>query len=219
MKKLAVLGMVFVMTFSVFSGETYWNVKTSQPVVALTFDDGPDGNTLKLMEIFKKEGVKATFYVKGKNVKKAPGIVKKAFDAGHEIGNHTYTHPHLPKMTAEEVRKEIIDTQQAVKEATGSEPKTFRAPYLQQDEKVLTVLRELKMKSIMSSVGTNDWNKKETVASITDTATLKTKGGDIVLMHSWQKKTLDAMPEIIKRLKAKGLKFVTVSELLASEGK
>jgi len=185
MKKLIIIGMALIMSISVFSGDTYWNVKTSQPVVALTFDDGPDGNTLKLMELFKKEGVKATFYVLGKNVKKSPGIAKKAFDAGHEIGNHSYTHPHLPKKTAEEVRKEIIDTQNVVKEATGKEPTTFRAPYLKQDEKVLSVLKELKMPSIMSSVGTNDWNKKETVESITDKATLKTKGGDIILMHSY----------------------------------
>jgi len=198
---------------------TFWDVKTKQPLVALTFDDGPDDNCLQLVELFKKEDVKATFFFIGQKVKEKPDIVKKVAEAGHEIANHSYTHGLLIKKTPAEIKKEIVDTQNAVKEAIGVEPKLLRPPNVKQDDNVLAVLKELNMKSIMASVSASDWDKKNGKDQIIEAVTAKTKAGDIIVMHSWRKETLEGMPEIIKRLKEKGFKFVTVSELISNWGK
>ena len=194
-------------------------VETSEPVVALTFDDGPmDGIYLKMLDYFKKEDIKVTFFDLGRNVRKYPEVSRRAIAEGHEIGNHSVNHPKMPHLdTMEEVRAEIVDNQAIIKEAIGVEPKVFRAPYVMHDTRMWEVLDEQELPSIGASIGTSDWNHATTVEMITDKATLKTKAGDIVLMHSWSPKSLEAMPEIVRRLRAKGLRFVTVSELLALE--
>jgi peptidoglycan/xylan/chitin deacetylase (PgdA/CDA1 family) len=197
--------------------EPIGNVKTDQPAVALTFDDGPCWLTPKFLELFKKEGVKATFFELGKSIKKNPELAKRILKEGHEIGNHTISHPHLAKLeTDAEIRKAITDNQGVIKDAVGVEPKVFRAPFGEHDERVWKVLDELKLSSVMARVDTLDWdNKNATVDSITESATAGTKAGYIIIMHIWQQMTIVAMPEIIKRLKDKGYRMVTVSELLA----
>ncbi len=191
-------------------------IETSEPVVALTFDDGPHPeNTRKLLDLFKKEGVKATFFVLGKNVKKHPELAKAIVAGGHEIANHTMNHPALPKLkTDEAVKKEIEDNQKMVKQETTKVPTIFRAPFLQYDARTWKVLNALKIPGINASIVTHDYMKSATVSSITTQATDKTRAGDIIMLHTWQNKSVEAMPEIIKRLKAKDLRFVTVSELL-----
>lgn len=194
-------------------------IETTEPVVALTFDDGPmDGIYLKMLNLFKQEGIHVTFFEIGRNVQKYPQVSRRALAEGHEIGSHSVQHKKIPLLdTMEEVRTEIIDNQTIIKEAIGVEPKVFRAPHVMHDTRMWEVLDELNLPSIGASIGTSDWNHDNSVESIIDKATLKTKAGDIVLMHSWSPKTLEALPEIISRLRAKGLRFVTVSELLALE--
>jgi peptidoglycan/xylan/chitin deacetylase (PgdA/CDA1 family) len=191
-------------------------VATKQKAVALTFDDGPNPEMApKLLKLFKDEGVKATFFVIGNNVAKQADLAKQMLAAGHEIGNHSMDHANLAQLkTEEDVRDNLVRTQAAIKTATGVEPKVFRAPFIAHDEKTWRVLGALRLPSIGARVDTRDWDGKSTVASITDAATLTADAGDIVLMHEWSAKTLEALPEIVKRLKAKGLAFVTVSELL-----
>ncbi|MBN2712392.1 MAG: polysaccharide deacetylase family protein [Planctomycetes bacterium] len=191
-------------------------VKTDKPMVALTFDDGPCGQTQALLDLFKKEGVKATFFVKGKNAAGWAEMSKKIVDAGHELGNHSYTHANLTKLDEEGVRKEIEQTQKEIKEKVGVELKVFRAPFLAFNDTVWKVLAENKLPAINCSADTRDWDKATTVEQIVERATSKTEGGTVILMHGWSKNTLQALPEIIKKLKEKGLQFVTVSELLAS---
>jgi len=196
-------------------------VETSEPVVALTFDDGPmDGIYLKMLDLFKKEGIHVTFFEIGTKIQKNPEVSRRALAEGHEIGSHSVRHKKIPLLDSmEEVRKEIVDNQTIIKEAIGVEPKIFRAPHIMHDTRMWEVLDEMGLPSIGASIGTRDWDHSNTVENITDKATLKTKAGDIVLMHSWSPKTLKALPEIISRLRAKGLRFVTVSELLALEEK
>ncbi|WP_269522199.1 polysaccharide deacetylase family protein [Coraliomargarita parva] len=196
-------------------------VETSEPVVALTFDDGPkDGINLKMLDLFKQEGIHVTFFDVGRMVRKYPEIARRTIAEGHEIGSHSVSHPKIPLLDSmEEVRAQIVDNQAIIKEAIGTEPKVFRAPYVMHDKRMWEVLDELGLPSIGASIGTSDWDHASTVESITDKATLKTQAGDIVLMHCWSPQTLEALPEIIRRLRAKGLRFVTVSELLALEEK
>ena len=178
------------------------NIKTDKPYVALTFDDGPDDkNVIKLLELFEKEGVKATFYVLGKNVKKFPEIIKRIAAEGHEVGNHTNTHANLPKCdSVEKVREEIVTNQTLITDTIGITPVTFRAPYLAHDEKVWTILDELKLPSINASKYTSDWDKNKSAEHILTKATENIKAGDVILMHSWRNETLEVMPEMIKRI-------------------
>lgn len=199
----------------------YGHIKTDKPYVCLTFDDGPDGNMVpKLLELFKAEGVKATFYVLGKNVKNFKELTKRMVEEGHEVANHSVTHANLPKCeSVEKVREEIVTNQQLIADATGITPVTFRAPFLAHDEKVWTVLDELKLPSINASKYTDDWDMKKPAEHILERALNGTKAGDIIIFHSWRKETYDVMPQVIKTLKERGLQMVTVKTLLESETK
>lgn len=193
-------------------------VKTDQPVVALTFDDGPHpANTARLLEIFARENVRVTFFEIGKNVAQHPALARAVLAAGHELGNHSKTHANLGKLAdPAAVRAELVETQQIITDATGFTPVVFRAPYLAHGPALHAVLDELKLPSINARISTNDWDAKVTREMIIESAS-KAGPGDIVLLHTWPDKTVEALPEIIARLRAKGLRFVTVSELLASQ--
>lgn len=215
-KRTAILVAMAIMSTTSWAQTPVERVETEQQLVAITFDDGPHAvNTPKLLELFKKNDVKVTFFVVGRNVRKHPDLAKRMLTEGHELGNHTTTHADLAKLgDLEKVRKEIEDTQRILKETIGKPAILFRAPFLSHDENVWTVLKD--MPSINASRLTIDWSGESTPQSIFDQATKDTKAGDIVLMHSWPNKTIEAMPRIIKALQAKGLKLVTVSDLLAA---
>lgn len=191
-------------------------VKTDQPVVALTFDDGPHpANTARMLEIFAREGVKVTFFELGRNVVKHPELARAVIEGGHEIGNHSRTHPKLGDMTnLDVIRAEIVDTQNIVRDATGFTPVVFRAPYISHGPALWTVLNELGLPSIASRLHIADWDAKVTKEMIIERSA-KAGPGDILLLHTWPDKTVEAQPEIIRLLREKGLRFVTVSELLA----
>jgi peptidoglycan/xylan/chitin deacetylase (PgdA/CDA1 family) len=156
-------------------------VETKQQLVAITFDDGPHAvNTPKLLELFKKNNAKATFFVVGKNVRKHPELAKRMQAEGHELGNHTTTHADLAKLgDLKKVRKEIEDTQKILTETIGKPALVFRAPFLSHDKNVWTVLKD--MPSINASRLTTDWRGDCTAQSIFEQATQDTKAGDTVL--------------------------------------
>jgi peptidoglycan/xylan/chitin deacetylase (PgdA/CDA1 family) len=197
----------------------YSHVNTDKPYVALTFDDGPDDVMVpKLLELFAKENAKATFFVLGKNVLKFPAIAKQIVAQGHELGNHSNTHANLPKCdSVDAVREEIVTNQKIITDTTGITPVTFRAPYLAHDDKVWTVLDELKLPSINASKYTDDWDKNKPAEHILEKALENTKAGDIIIFHSWRQETYDVMPQVIKTLKARGLEMVTVKQLLEAQ--
>jgi len=192
------------------------SVKTDLPVVALTFDDGPHETlTAPLLELFAREKIKVTFFEISQNVAKHPDLARAVLAAGHEIGNHSKTHPKLGEMNdVAAVRAELVEPQATIREVTGFTPVVFRAPYGSHGPALWTVLDELKLPSVLSDVVVGDWSEEATVESITERSG-KAGAGDVIILHTWQPKTLAALPEIIRRLRAKGLRFVTVSELLA----
>ncbi|MBT63413.1 MAG: hypothetical protein CML13_09410 [Puniceicoccaceae bacterium] len=207
-------------TASLFAGTNITNIDTQEQIVCLTFDDGPNSGTKELLDLFKLEDVKATFFVKGKEVSKEPDICRKIIAEGHEIGNHTYTHPHLPELASiEAIREEIASTQSIIETTAQVTPTVFRAPYLNINDDVYTVLGELDLVSIHSNRHTQDWKPDITADEVFKLATESTQAGDIVLMHDWSPATREAMPRIIETLRAKGLRFVTVSEMLAQQTK
>jgi len=185
------------------------------PAVALTFDDGPHETlTEKFIELFAREGARGTFFELGGNVEKFPEQARRLVENGHEVGNHSYTHPHLPQLDEEEIRKQLRDTHEMILRVTGVAPKVFRAPYLDQDEKVGAILEEFGLPSIGANRRTEDWSQESTVEEIISRSVDGIQPGDIVVLHTWQAKTYDAMPEILRRIKSEGLSCVTISELM-----
>jgi peptidoglycan/xylan/chitin deacetylase (PgdA/CDA1 family) len=198
------------------SGVTYSRVAVSQPYIAITFDDGPHpNNTPRLLDMLRERNIKATFYVIGRNVDLYPNVLRRTVSEGHEIGNHTYTHPILSKLGDSAVREELTKCRDAVARAAGVQPRTMRPPYgalLQRQREWIHA--ELNYPTIMWSVDPLDW-KRPGPSVVTSRILAGTTPGAIVLAHDLHAGTVDAMPATLDGLLNKGFKFVTVSQLLA----
>ena len=184
--------------------------------IAITFDDGPHKtNTPQLLDILKQRGIRATFFVVGQNATEYPDILKRIVAEGHELANHSYTHPVLASMSQSAVHEQLDKTHQAVLKATGVSMKLLRPPYgaLSEPQR-RTANSEFGYKVILWSVDPLDWKVRD-AARVQNEIVSHTQAGSIVLAHDIHKSTVDAMPETLDKLTEKGFKFVTVSELLA----
>ncbi|MFC5828993.1 polysaccharide deacetylase family protein [Nonomuraea insulae] len=184
--------------------------------IALTFDDGPGQYAGTLLDTLKKNGAKATFFLEGQYVKSRPAFVKRMAAEGHELGNHSYSHPDFTKSDAGKIKSEIQKTQDAVKKAAGVEPKLLRPPYGLADVQVSDIASEFGMPMILWTAGSEDWSSKNVQAIQKQTLAVAKPNG-IILMHDWVKQTVDGMPALIKTLKNKGYHLVTVSDVVKSE--
>ena len=198
----------------------YFGIKTDEPYVAMTFDDGPHPtHTPRLLDILRELDIKATFYVVGPRVKSHPGILRRMIAEGHEIGNHTWNHPNLARCSDSKVRSELKRTQDAVVAACGVKPNTMRAPFgsLKRSQREW-IFKEFGYPSIMWAVDPEDWMRKNRKPSVVKANILKaTDKGEIILAHDIHKSTVDAMKETLGELKARGFKFATVSQLFQLE--
>ena len=187
--------------------------------VALTFDDGPHPvYTEQILKILDINDAKATFFVIGKNADSYPELVKREFDAGHEIGNHTYTHPDMKKISVDRAIEEIMKTQIAIENITGKKPELFRAPGGIFSDELVVEVEELDCKPILWSwrQDTKDWDHAS-VQSVVNTVINNLQNGDIILFHDYNTKgspTPRALEILLPKLKNMGYSFVTVSELL-----
>ncbi len=197
---------------------TYTAIYTGGKEVAITFDDGPSRTeTPRLLDMLAKRNIKATFFVLGERVRDNPAIARRIVEDGHEIANHSWNHPNLSKLPEAAVRRQLQDTRDAVRAATGVQTKVFRPPYGAFTENQRQwAFREFGYKTILWSVDPFDW-KRPGAGVITQRILGGTQDGGIVLAHDIHKMTVDAMPATLDGLKAKGFRFVTVSELLAME--
>lgn len=177
--------------------------------VALTFDDGPGSYTTELLSLLDQYDAKATFFLIGGNVKKHPQIVRDEVAKGHEIGNHTWAHKDLTKMSVAAAKRDLQKTDDAVKQAAGVEPTLVRPPF---GSLPRSLKKNLAVPIALWDVDTLDWKTRNTKSTIK--AAEKIVPGSIVLMHDIHKSTVDAMPTILKDLDAKGYHFVTVTELI-----
>ena len=194
---------------------SYSSVKTSQPYIAMTFDDGPHPrNTPRVLDMLRKRNIKATFYVVGQNVGQYPHIVRRIVSEGHEIGNHSWSHANLSKMSDAGVRKELGKTRDAIVAACGVKPRTLRPPYgaLRTSQRAW-VHREFGYPTILWDVDPMDW-KRPGPSVVTSRIVSNTRNGSIVLAHDLHKSTVDAMPTTLDGLLRRGFHFVTVSQLL-----
>ena len=195
------------------------SVNTTSKVVALTFDDGADGaNTNKILDILAKNNVKATFFLTGSGANHHPQYIKNIAAKGHQLGNHSYTHPDFTKSTATQMKSELDRTEALVKSITGKTTKPiFRAPFGAVNSAVLNGVGAAGYGyTIQWNIDTIDW-KGLTASQINTKVQTNIKPGSIVLMHTGAGApgTPLALPTMISQLKAKGYKFVTVSQLLA----
>src|ERR1700676_2389621 len=187
-----------------------------QPYIAMTFDDGPSAeNTPRLLEMLKQRNIKATFFLIGQNAASNPDIVRQILADGHEVGNHSWTHPQLSKLSDDRVTTEINKTQDAIKEASGFTPTLLRPPYgaitARQREWIES---QFGLSIILWSVDPFDWTRPG-ASVITQRILSQVRPGAIILSHDIHKQTVDAMPATLDALSAKGYKFVTVSQLIA----
>lgn len=201
-------------------GDIVWEVPTADKLIALTFDDGPDSKqTPKILDILKQYDAKATFFVVGKRVDLYPDIVRRELAEGHELANHTFTHPYFQgKVSVERLQQEIDSTHKSIKKATGTSPHLFRPPGGYYNQTMVHVTKKLGYQVVLWSwhQDTVDWNRPG-VGKIVNKVLNNARNGDIVLFHDFvegRTQTIAALEKIMPELSKRGYKFVTVSELL-----
>ena len=187
--------------------------KKNRKVVALTFDDGPNpATTNQALDTLSKYGIKATFFVLGKNVSGNEEILKRMKADGHVIGNHSWSHPILSQLSLDEAKKQITDTEDVLTKVLGSSSKLMRPPYgaITDD-----IRNSLDLSFIMWDVDSLDWKNKNEASILTEIQR-EVKNGSIILMHDIHAETVNALPKVIDYLKGQGYDFVTVPDLLDS---
>ncbi|MFQ3578145.1 MAG: polysaccharide deacetylase family protein [Verrucomicrobiia bacterium] len=197
---------------------TYNSVHTSKPYIALTFDDGPHPvHTPKLLDTLGRERVKATFFVLGRLVEQYPEVARRIVREGHEIANHTWSHPNLAKMSDAAVERELTRTSAAIFKATGVRPTSMRPPFGAFTQRQRSwVKSHLDLYCIMWSVDPLDW-KIRNAESVRSKLVGGAHNGAILLAHDIHPTTVQAMPGTIRQLKDRGFQFKTVAELIELE--
>lgn len=181
------------------------------PKIALTFDDGPSAAwTPALLDGLKERGVKATFFLIGENADKNPEIVKRMVEEGHLIGNHTYHHVELTKVSENEARLELADTNAVIARITGKEPEYMRPPFGAWQRKLE---QEIRMLPVLWTIDPLDWTT-ENPDEIVNKVVTEAEENDIILLHDCYKSSVEAGLRIVDILQEEGFVFVTVDELL-----
>ena len=196
--------------------EMVWRGPVNKKEVALTFDDGPSAKTTeKILNILKKNNIHATFFVIGKNAEHHPKLLKKIYDDGNEIGNHSYSHPNSSYLSPSKIRRELSKTDKIISKITGKKTHLFRPPSGNFGYNLSFIVASMKYIMVLWWVDTSDWREpgKEKVMRIIRN---HLTNGAIILMHENHKTTIEALPDIINFIKKRGYKFVTVSELLGN---
>ncbi len=211
-------GVSYGLTRPVSSIPVVWRAKTDQKVVALTFDDGPDPRfTPRILDILKKNGIKASFFVVGANAERYPELVKREEDEGHLIGVHTWDHPHLTRISTRKIGDELDKTADIVFRITGIYPRYMRPPYGEMDKRVYRVIHSRGYRIVIWSTEFQDLRYPAALADASYVAS-RIRPGDIILGHdgrrSYRKRDVMALPYLITELKARGYRFATVDELL-----
>jgi peptidoglycan/xylan/chitin deacetylase (PgdA/CDA1 family) len=205
---------------SPFFGESYYRGNRSIPRLALTFDDGPSRSTPALLEVLAEQKVPATFFMCGRNVRRHAGIALEVKNAGHELGNHSDSHPYLYFKSPEFIFKELSLTQESIQAAAGVVPVWFRAPYGVRWFGVGRAQRRLGLKGVMWTLLARDW--RWPADRVTHFLVQRACNGAIICLHDGRglrsapdiRATIAGVEAAIPRLKERGFEFVTLSEIL-----
>lgn len=191
-----------------------YRVQTSEKKIALSFDAAWGADiTPKLLQILKENGVKTTFFLVNFWMEKYPDMTKRIAKEGHEIGNHSATHPNMGSISKDAIIKEISTTHDMIKKLTGQNAKLFRPPFGDYSNTLITTCNELGYHVIQWDVDSLDW-KDLSANAIYDRVMKQVKPGSIVLFHNNGKHTAEAIKRIIPELKKQGYEIVPISELL-----
>ena len=191
-----------------------YRVETSEKKIAISFDCawGTD-YTDELLSIMEEKGVVCTFFMVEFWTKKFPDYVKKIDEKGHEIGTHSATHPYMSKLSKENIIKELTTSKKAIEDITGKEVKTFRPPYGDYNDNLITTAKEVGLYTIQWDVDSLDW-KNLSATEITNRVLKRVKNGSIVLFHNNGLHTSESLPKIIDTLKGEGYVFTTIYDLI-----
>ncbi len=188
--------------------------------IALTFDDGPyPYYTAQILAILQRYQVHATFFCLGKNIQNYPLLVQQEYAGGNAIGNHTWDHPDLTKLSGVKIQREINSTSAIIQKTIGITPAIFRPPYGAINTGVRMQIAQLHLAPILWSVDTEDWQRPG-MSAVINTALTRASNGGIILMHDGggnRSQTVAALPYIIEGLQLRGYEFVTVPQLINSE--
>lgn len=191
---------------------------SEKKAVALTFDDGPNTvTTPAVIDMLEKYGVVASFFLVGNNInKESAEVVRRAFNMGCEINNHSRSHPAFPELTMEQMRSEVDFTTERIVEITGKQPAFFRPPYIAVSSEMFDCI-DL---TFIAGIGAEDWLPEVTAEMRAQKILAQAKDGDIILLHDAEGNTptVEALDRIIPSLKAQGYEFLTVTELFKAKG-
>ncbi|MGE4371495.1 MAG: polysaccharide deacetylase family protein [Xanthobacter sp.] len=195
---------------------SYRTFHVDQPYIALTFDDGPNPDTTpRLLDMLKERGVKATFFVLGTRAAKYPELLRRMVEEGHEIGNHSWSHPQLTRISTDAADKQIADTSQAIFDATGQRPVYLRPPYGAMRGTLQNhIHQKFDMSFLYWTIDPLDWKHRDSKV-VYENIISQAKPGAIVLMHDIHATTVDAMPQVLDTLIAKGYRFGTITQMVA----
>ncbi len=189
-----------------------------RPLVALTFDIGiPTAEVIpQVLDRLRERQVRATFFITGQWAERQPALLQRLVDEGHELANHTYSHPDLTKLSEAAVRDQIERTEEIVQRLTGRSTRPyFRPPFGAYDARILALVAQMGYHLVYWSRDAGDWQPAVAPAEISRRVGEQTRAGDIVVFHAYVPKTAAVLPEVIQRLRARGLQPVRLSELLA----
>ena len=203
-------------------GRTFNGLPRGTKQLALTYDDGPnDPHTLRLLGVLAKHEVKATFFLIGRYVQRRPDLAREIVQAGHVVGNHTFTHPLLIFKSAAEIRQELSDCNAALADALGQQTSLFRPPFGGRRPAVLRIARELGLEPVMWNVTGFDWTAPPS-AVIEQKVAKQIRGGDVILLHDGghqqmgadRSQTVQATDHLIAKYQSRGYEFVTISAMM-----
>ncbi len=203
-------------------GRTFAGGIRGSTQIALTYDDGPnDPHTLKLLEVLAKHNVRATFFMIGRYVQQRPDIARAVAQAGHVIGNHTFTHPLLIFESEAQTRTQLLDCREVLADTIGEHSNLFRPPFGGRRPATIRIAHELGYQTVMWNVTGYDWNAPS-AAVIEKKVARQMQGGDVILLHDGfhramgadRSQTVIATDNLIRRCKDEGYQFVTASEMM-----
>jgi len=202
-------------------GRTFTGLDRGSKLLALTFDDGPnDPYTLRLLEILAKHEVRATFFVIGRYVQQRPDMVRELVNAGHVVGNHTFSHPLLIFKTLATIKNELETCRRALIDAVGEPSNLFRPPFGGRRPAILRIAWQLDLEPVMWNVTGYDWNAPS-AEHIERKVVNRVRGGDVILLHDGghlqmgadRSRTVIATDRLIARYKSEGFDFITIPQM------
>jgi peptidoglycan/xylan/chitin deacetylase (PgdA/CDA1 family) len=203
-------------------GRTFTALAPGTKQLALTYDDGPnDPHTQHLLEVLARHNVHATFFLIGRYVQQRPDLAREVAQAGHVVGNHTFTHPALIFKSPAEIRHELTACRSAIEDAIGQHSNLFRPPFGARRPAVLRTARELGLEPVMWNVTGYDWTAPPS-AVIEKKVTKQIRGGDVILLHDGGHKqmgadrsqTVQATDHLIAKYKLEGYEFKTIPQMM-----